>query len=78
MTSNQIPAIVLHTNKTQLVFLTTSTLSTCLRTIHFRSTPLYSPGSIYRWNLFPERSAPYLLNTAPSGGLQTPSEQPLW
>ena len=45
MASNQLSAIVHRTKKTQSVLLTTLTLSTCFRTVHFRSTPLYLPDA---------------------------------
>ena len=45
MASNQLSAIVHRTDKTQSVLLTTLTLSTCHRTVHFRSTPLYLPDA---------------------------------
>ena len=42
--------------------------------VYFRSASLHLPDSILT-EPFPERSAPCLLNTAPSGGLQTLSVQ---
>ena len=52
------------------------TLSTLLRTVHLRSTPLHSSEHVLH-ALLTERSIPYLLNTAPSADLQTLSAKPM-
>ena len=74
VTSKQISVTVSHRSRGNFGFCNTRSRFDTSSAVQWCSASLHLPDTVYTISL-PERSAPCLLNTAPSGGLQTLSAQ---